>query len=918
MPTHDAHEPAHFERLEALYGAALELPPEARAAFLDSSCGDDPVLRRELEELLAAAPGAERFFERFAEVVRAASVDPAAPPPDPLIGSTFGRYRIEARLGAGGMGVVYRAQDARLQRAVALKVLAPHLASEPDARRRFLTEARAAASLDHPNICTVYETGEAESGVPYIAMAYCEGETLRARVARGRVPPADAVGLALGMARGLAAAHGRGVVHRDVKPANVMIGPDGLVKLVDFGLARLVDTTLTAPALARGTFAYMAPELLRGQGADARSDLWSLGVVLYEMLTGTRPFRADSDAALLYAIAHQRPEPIGEVQKDVPAALAEVIHRLLQDDPALRYPSARDVARDLERLAGVSPTPTPVPGPMGRLQEEERARVRAPKRWLIPTVVAAGVVAASLFAMRGDTRGVRPPAPPLPAPRVAVLFFEDDPDEDVPANVSDDVTVALINALVEVPGLNVPSVVFVRPYRGSGLPPSAIADSLGAEWLVGGLTTRRGGVFALTAELSDSTGRLVDSHRVEHADPQLLVDDAVLAVASMVREAIGDAQRERHWQRGTTSELALRLMQQAAQEVENANALSGRTQPSRAVGVLLRADSLLARAAEADSEWAEPLIERARLARQLASTAFGINEFRPDSAVAQALRRGISHASDALRLGPDEAGAYEARGLLYDASMVLLGAVTDSVTVTSWHALAERDLRAAVERDPSLPRALDALATLQDSRGEFEEARLMLEQAYRADYYEESSQILKRLFEVTFETQDDSAAADWCARIRRRFPDDWFGAHCRLRLMTWGAGERADADSAWLLVRRGEAASAPIQRAAVASQLEVLAAGAIGLAVPGDSAVRVLDRTLARVTADPVLARDVNNGLVLLRLHASVRARLGDRERAIQLLEEYLRQLPSERTRLSHTREFGSLFDDPRLRASSR
>ena len=886
------------------------MPPAERAALLDDACAGDEGLRRELEELLAVAPEAEGFFGRFADAV--ASLDVPLGPADPLIGSAFGRYQVEARLGAGGMGVVYRAFDARLQRVVALKLLSPYLGEDVGARKRFLTEARAAAALDHPNICTVYETGEAEPGIPYIAMAYCDGETLRARVARGAVPVDEAIRVALQMARGLAAAHARGVIHRDVKPANVMIAADGLVKLVDFGLARLTDVTLTAPALVRGTFAYMAPELLRGEPADARTDLWALGVVLYEMLTGTRPFRADSDAALLYAIAHERPERIERVQPEVPDSLADVVTRLLQDDPTLRYQGAAEVAQELEQLAGTPPMPTRHAVWLG---SQSLFGVRGARRWLIPLAATAAVASVSFFAVRGDTTATPPGEArtiQLPAPRVAVLYFHENPPVGDVGDVSTALTDSLINALAAVPGLDVPSPSSVRRFRGTEL--SALGDrpdSLRAEWIVWGLITRQTDSIVITSEVSDSTGRLIDFRRIAHDDEQILIDEAVPAVAVMVREAIGVQQRARRWRAGTQSDLAIRLVEQALMHGEDAGALAARSQPASALNALDRADSALVRAAAADPAWAEPMIQRAWVARQRAYTMFRLPDVQ--GSPSEVLLRGIQHATAALDLKADDARAYEVRGVLRDTYATLVP-MPDSATHRKLVQDAESDLGLAEELDPSLSNALNVLGSIQASRGENEQARITTERAYRADYYAQSREVIYRLFNTTFEIGDDAAASQWCSLIGRRFADDWVPTYCTLMLMTWSPGERPDVSEAQQLVARTVPAIPEVTRGETSAQLELLVAGVAARALPADSAMRVLEGTRARIAADSVLMRDPNSIHQLLRFEAMVWMRLGERDRASELLARYLERSPDDRLALSRSRIFESLFEGTRLR----
>ncbi|MGH7446042.1 MAG: protein kinase domain-containing protein, partial [Longimicrobiales bacterium] len=271
------------------------------------------------------------------------------PQGQPEPGSTIGRYIIREQLGGGGMGVVFRARDDVLDRDVVLKFLPPYLGLSAEAKQRFLVEAQAAAALDHPNICTVYEVGETAAGRLFIAMPFYDGDTLRRRLASGRIPPEDAVRYAIQIARGLAKAHDRGIVHRDIKPANLILTSDDVVKIVDFGIAKLSDVTITRPGHAQGTIAYMSPEQARGDVVDARTDIWSLGVVLYEMLSGERPFRGATDLLVMQSIAASQVPPLDIPGEDA-AQLRAILDRTLAKSRDHRYAHAADLIRDCERF----------------------------------------------------------------------------------------------------------------------------------------------------------------------------------------------------------------------------------------------------------------------------------------------------------------------------------------------------------------------------------------------------------------------------------------------------------------------------------------------------------------------------------------------------------------------------------------
>jgi tetratricopeptide (TPR) repeat protein len=289
-----------------------------------------------------------------------------------MIGDTVGPYRILEQLGQGGMGIVYKALDERLDRTVALKFLPPQLSSDERARQRFIQEAKAASALDHANICTIHDYGQTDDGRVYIVMAFYDGQTLKYRLEDGLLAEDEAVHIALQTARGLARAHEAGIVHRDVKPANIMVTDRGEVKILDFGVAKLASSMdLTSEGSTIGTAAYMSPEQSRGETVDQRSDQWSLGVLFFEMLTGKRPFGGGYDAAMLYAILNEEPADVAALRPGVDPQVAGVVRRLLSKRPADRYPSTGDVVGALERAIGASGTlaAQPVPAPAPRTAE---------------------------------------------------------------------------------------------------------------------------------------------------------------------------------------------------------------------------------------------------------------------------------------------------------------------------------------------------------------------------------------------------------------------------------------------------------------------------------------------------------------------------------------------------------------------
>lgn len=336
--------PERWAQVKEVFGAVLETPESNRREFLESRCGEDAELRAEVQRMLKGND--QESFESPAVTLFPAAAELAT-------GDCIAQYRVEARLGEGGMGVVYRAHDTRLDRDVALKVLPPERSSDAEGRRRLIQEARAASALNHPNIVTIYEVGF-ERGVDFIAMEYVEGQVLAQVIPKGGLPAARAIDYAIGIASALQKAHAAGVIHRDLKPGNVMLGAEGQVKLLDFGIARRVTAdgeetvTLTAEGQVSGTIGYMSPEQIRGLPADRRSDLFSLGVVLYEMVTGGRPFVGNSAADTCNAILNEAPRDFG--QAVVPPKLKAIIRKLLEKDPTNRYQSAGELHKELEDL----------------------------------------------------------------------------------------------------------------------------------------------------------------------------------------------------------------------------------------------------------------------------------------------------------------------------------------------------------------------------------------------------------------------------------------------------------------------------------------------------------------------------------------------------------------------------------------
>jgi serine/threonine protein kinase/Flp pilus assembly protein TadD len=377
--------PEHWQQVKEMLYAALERTPEQRSAFLDDACQGNQALRREIEALLAAYQGAGSFLERPAIEVAAELM--AEEPAGTLVGRSLSHFRVLSLLGVGGMGEVYLAEDKRLHRKVALKLLSAKFTADADRVRRFEQEARSASALNHPNIIIIFEIGEADDA-HYIATEYVPGQTLRQMMACERLSFDAVLSVATQVANALAEAHKAGVLHRDIKPENLMVRPDGVVKVLDFGLAKLLDRrpefandagNSTASGMVMGTARYMSPEQARGQEVSARTDIFSLGVALYEMIAGKSPFDGRTSMDVIGAILHVNPTPLSELRAGTPADIEQVVMRALRKDREERYQTAEELLADLASVRCHPP-----------LSTESEARVNSRKaRYRVVRLAAA-------------------------------------------------------------------------------------------------------------------------------------------------------------------------------------------------------------------------------------------------------------------------------------------------------------------------------------------------------------------------------------------------------------------------------------------------------------------------------------------------------------------------------------------------
>ncbi len=431
-------------------------------------------------------------------------------------GTVISHYKIIEKIGEGGMGVVYKAEDTRLKRHVALKFLPPDLTRDSEAKERFTHEAQAASALDHNNICTIHEIDETDDGQMFIAMACYEGETLREKIKRSPLRMEEALDMAIQVAQGLSKAHGRGIVHRDIKPANIMITGDGVVKIMDFGLAKLAgQTRLTRAGTTVGTVAYMSPEQVRGLEIDHRADIWSLGVVLYEMFTGELPFRGEGDQATIYSILNEEPRPVTTMRSNTPRGMESLINRALTKNPESRYEKVGDLLADLREARAESG------GDVSKRPSERKAK-----------------------------------------PSVAVLPFIDMSPQKDQEYFCDGITEELINALTNLEGLQVASRTSAFQFKGKGYDICDIGRRLKVQNALEGSVRKAGNRLRITAQLVS----VVDGYHLwsEKYDRELedvfaIQDEISLAIVDKLKLKLLKREKAKLVKRFTKNEEAYNL-----------------------------------------------------------------------------------------------------------------------------------------------------------------------------------------------------------------------------------------------------------------------------------------------------------------------------------------------------------------------
>src|SRR5437773_8085982 len=557
-----------WKQVNDLFQSAVERAPEERAAFLDEACHGDEALRAEVEALLTSYERSKNFIElpAFEVVPELVTNDRAGA----LVGKVIGHYRIESLIGVGGMGEVYLARDERVGRKAALKLLPGNLTTDETQLSRFKNEARSASALNHPNILTVYEIG-AEGTRQFIATEFIEGITLRASIARGRMDPHPALEIAVQVASALAAAHEAGVVHRDIKPENIMLRPDGYVKVLDFGIAKLTEQRLasdsdmrkttaalqTRPGLVLGTARYMSPEQARGQKVDARTDIWSLGVVLYEMVEGSPPFHGETPSDCIASILTTEPPPLSGVLPDVPLKLESILEKALRKNSDERYQTIKEMLADLRILKGELEAESSLPRAKSRAQSIV-SKIKRHKRGVLLTLAAAllvaAVVAYAFFFVA--------PAPLPNEKSIAVLPFENLSEEKSNAYFADGIQDEILTRLSKIADLKVISRTSTQRYKNTSQKPSEIANQLGVANLLEGSVQKTNDQVRVNVQLitaANDTHLWAETYDRKLTDIFVVESDIATTIAKTLQARLTGAEKTAIAKRPTANPEAYEL-----------------------------------------------------------------------------------------------------------------------------------------------------------------------------------------------------------------------------------------------------------------------------------------------------------------------------------------------------------------------
>jgi serine/threonine-protein kinase len=734
------------QKVETLFRSALGLNAADRSTFLDRACRGDLWLRQKVESRLSVHEQESQLHphpspEAATEILNTDNESP--------VGQSIGHYKILSFLGRGGMAEVYLAYDSSLGRKVALKLLPVSFNSNEDRVKRFVREARSASALNHPNVSVIHEIGETEDGRHFIAMEFIEGITVRRKLLEAPISVDEAIDITLQAASALSAAHNAGVVHRDIKPENIMLRPDGYVKVLDFGLAKLTDRYAvasdndapTVPAFNTqsshliGTVNYLSPEQARRQSVDERTDIWSLGVVLYEMITRRMPFTGETPSHAIVAILGQEPEPLTRHLDKVPAQLHRIVNRVLQKDRNQRYQTAAELHADLQSLKSELST--------GEVKFEKPSLTTILKsRWAIAAAAALIFVVAGLYLFLPRTKTN---ANLVSMSSVAVLPFTNMSDDPNMEYLSDGITDSLINNLSQLPNLKVIGRSSTFHYKGRQIDASVVGKELGVDSVLSGRIVEREGDLSIYVDLESA----LDKTHIWGAQYNRKVADLL-----MIQDEIS---------RNITNKLSLRMSGAIEQRIARRS-----TENVEAYQLYLKGRWYWNKFTKEGKEQAIQCFQQAiKLDPNYALAYVGLADVY------------VVDTSIPVRESSQKAKAAAERALTLDDSLgeahATLG-VIKSHYETDW-AGSEAEFKRALELNPNYATAHHFYGDMFLALGNFDRALEELEKARELDPLSPLINVDVGL--VYFYQRDYDRCIEYSKKVSQRFPD-FFPAHSNL------------------------------------------------------------------------------------------------------------------------------------------